>query len=119
MYGVAAASDTPHIAAAYIHVLGKFSYDITRPVFFNETMKLKYSEDKNDSEMWDYVIESQSYDVGRLFCEQIGQGSPTVQLFRQAIMTKSTGWNGILSANAQRSIKNSLTSLNNAMKELP
>ena len=117
IYGVASASDTPEIAAAYLHILGKYSYEITRPVFFDETMKLKYSENVDDSEMWDLVINSQSYDLGKVFCEQIGTGSPTVSNFRDCIVQGTTDWGGKLNAN-RGPINNSLKTLNASLAEL-
>ena len=118
MYGVASASNTPEIAAAYLHVLGEYSYKITRPVFFDETMKLKYAENIDDSEMWDMVIDSQSYDLGKVFCEQIGDKSPTVNNFRDCIKQGTTDWGGKLTAN-RSAINKSLKSLNEQFKKLP
>ncbi len=117
MYGVASASNTPEIAAAYLHVLGKYSYEITRPVFFDETMKLKYAENVDDSEMWDLVIDSQSYDLGKVFCEQIGDGAPTVNNFRDCIKQGTNDWNGKLTAN-RKAINTSLASLNEQFAKL-
>ncbi|MBE6577280.1 MAG: hypothetical protein E7653_04000 [Ruminococcaceae bacterium] len=117
MYGVASASNTPEIGAAYLHILGKNSYEITRPVFFDETMKLKYAENVDDSDMWDMVINSQSYDLGKVFCEQIGDKSPTVNNFRECIRLTTNDWNGKLTAN-RKAINNSLTTLNEQFKTL-
>ncbi len=111
MYGAASASNTPEIAAAYIHILGKNSYEVTRPVFFDETMKLKYADKVDDSDMWDIVIDSQSYDLGKVFCEQIGTGAPTINNFRDCIKQGTNDWNGKLTA-CRKGINNSLTTLN-------
>ena len=117
MYGVASASNTPDIAADYIHTLGKYSYEITRPVFFEETMKLKYAENVDDSEMWDMAINAQSYDLGKVFCERIGDKTPTVSAFRDCIRLGTQDWSGVLKAN-RSPINTSLTSLNAAFQTL-
>ncbi len=88
MWSVASVSSYDDIAAAYLHTLGKYSYQYTRPAIFEQTMKLKYSDDADDSEMWDLVIDSQSYDLGRIFNNEIKEGNQ----FRSAISSNSKDW---------------------------
>ncbi len=69
MYGVSIASSKADAASAYLQGLGKYSYELTRPVIYEKTMKGKFSEKSEDARMWECVEKSQTFDLGRIFAE--------------------------------------------------
>ena len=102
MYSIDSKTAKKDMCAAYIEELGRQSYLLTRPAIFEETFKLRYADNQDDSDMWDIVINAQSYDLGRVFNEQIGAGTndqPLVLLFRKLLSTGASDWSSIMAGN--------------------
>lgn len=108
MYLIPNGSAQTEIAASFIHCLGKISYETTRPAIINTTMKGRYaSVNAEDAEMWDYIIDSQLFDIGRIyesvFNRQIGTDSdgnpiyrPNTDLFQVRLGTNDNNWASII-----------------------
>ena len=108
MYLIPNSAERAEIAASFIHCLGKISYETTRPAIINTTMKGRYaSVTADDAEMWDYIIDSQVFDIGRIyesmFNRQIGtdaDGSPyyraNTDLFQVRLGMNNKDWASII-----------------------
>ena len=108
MFLIPNGSGKAEIAASFIHCLGKISYETTRPAIINTTMKGRYaSVNVDDVEMWDYIIDSQVFDLGRIyetvFNRQIGTSSdgtpiyrPNTDLFQVRLGEGSNDWASII-----------------------
>lgn len=108
MYLIPNSSAKTEISASFIHCLGKISYTTTRPAIINTTMKGRYaSVNADDAEMWDYIIDSQVFDIGRIyetiFNRQIGtdgDGNPiyraNTDLFQVRLGANDTNWSSII-----------------------
>lgn len=93
MFGILNGTDDPEASAAFLEAMGEFSFELTRPVFFEETMKARYSETLDDAIMWDMIIDSQTFDLGRIFSDAFKQ--ETVNLFRSQVVDNTASASGI------------------------
>ena len=53
-------------------------------------MKVKYSEDERDAQMYDILQSTVVFDFGRVFNDSLG--SKTYSMFRSSIMNNNTNW---------------------------
>ena len=99
MYGICSQAKNRNAAAAFIQGLAEESHEITRPALFDKMMKGRYAEDPEDAEMWEYAVDANVFDIGRVFCEHFGEERTdqlTVQLFRKKIADNNNNWVGVL-----------------------
>lgn len=104
MFGVESNSALKEQAGAYLQALGERSYSTTRVTIFEQTMKGRYSNDEPDAEMWDIIIASQTFDIGRIFSTMFGSNtseSLTVLLFRNSLASGSSNWQAVMASNQQ------------------
>lgn len=105
IYGVSSNSNEKDIAGAYLQCLGEYSYEgsnSTRVVIFEQTMKGRYSNNVPDAAMWDLILASQKFDMGRVFSTMFGSTvneQLTLYLFRKALTDGSTDWSGVMATN--------------------
>ncbi len=89
LYLITADCETPDIAAAVLECLASEAYRRTTPAIFETNMKVKYSEGETDSQMYDLIKSSVSFDLGRMF-------SPDLQyitdIFYKAVNANNTNW---------------------------
>jgi len=104
MYSIASQSKNPTIASAFMQALAEESYDITRPALFDKMMKGRYAEAPEDALMWEYAVDANLFDVGRifgsLFATESGVEGLTLTLFRDRVEMDNANWSGVLSSYA-------------------
>lgn len=67
LYGIYGNSQDTNRASAALECWAEAAYQTTTPAQFETTMKLKYSETSNESEMYDIIRTTVCFDMGRLF----------------------------------------------------
>ena len=104
MYSIASQGKYRREAAAFMQALSEESYEVTRPAIFDKMMKGRYSEEPEDAMMWNYAIDSNVFDAGRifqdLFKDSITSKNMTVDLFRDKISENNANWSGVLQSYA-------------------
>ena len=103
MYCIASQAKNAKIASAFLEGLAEESYETTRPALFDKMMKGRYAEDPEDAEMWEYAVDANVFDVGRVFCEAFGKDRNeqlTVNLFLRRIIDDNENWSAVLSSYA-------------------
>ena len=103
MYGICSHGKNRDAAAAFMQGLAEASNEITRPALFDKMMKGRYSEDPEDAKMWDYAVNANVFDVGRVFVEAFGEDRTeqlTVTLFRNKIDQANDNWVNVLQSYA-------------------
>ncbi|MBR2018969.1 MAG: carbohydrate ABC transporter substrate-binding protein [Clostridia bacterium] len=104
VYCVASQGKIPTIAAAFMQALTEESYEVTRPALFDKLMKGRYAENPEDAEMWDYAVDANVFDVGRLFGDMFrfveGAEPMTYGLFRDKIKSDNANWSNALGTSA-------------------
>lgn len=104
MYSISSISSKKDESSAYLQMLGQYSYSTTRPAIYEQTLKTKYSADAIDSVMWDYIIDSQVFDLGRIYARRMGSSESeqlTVTLFRNKLMSNNGDWASAIAANGK------------------
>ena len=100
MFSIASQAKNPVPASAFMQALSEESYEVTRPAIFDKMMKGRYAEAPEDAAMWNYAIDSNVFDAGRvfqdLFHEPTSQKNMTVDLFRDKIYDENSNWSGLL-----------------------
>ena len=105
LYSISTASTDKEKAAATLECLGSEAYRQVTPVLFEIGMKVKYSSDETDSQMFDIIRSTVYIDLGRIFTT--GLDNITYSLFRNMVSKDSTSW--IVSYNAvERSLEEKL-----------
>ena len=84
MWCIPKASLDTDCAAYVMECLASESYRIVQPVVYND-IKFKYSNDVINSEMFDLIVGSMTYDYGRLFHNNFTHMYSPVYSFRSAI----------------------------------
>lgn len=67
LYCITRDCDDPNRAAAVLEAMASTAYRTTTPAIFEINMKVKYSEDNVDAQMFDLIREGVVFDLGRLF----------------------------------------------------
>ena len=86
--------DDPDRSAAVLEALGYASYTYVTPVVFEETMKLRYSENSDVAQMFDYIRNGCIFDVGSLFYMQFSASGyyDAHSMFRNAVFNNTSNW---------------------------
>ena len=66
-YCIMADCETPERSAAIIEAWGSAAYRLTTPAIFENNMKVKYSEDNINAQMFDIVRDTIAFDLSRVF----------------------------------------------------
>ena len=99
MYSITSQGKNRVPASAFMQALSEESYTTTRPALLDKMMKGRYAEEPQDAEMWDYAVDSNIFDVGRVFQELFNdptEGYLTINLFRARIEGDNENWSVIL-----------------------
>ena len=116
-YVVASGSANPQIAASFLQGLAQRSYDTTRIAIFEHTMKARFAQGDSDvAEMWEMVVDSQTFDLGRIFAESFrrgGNGLYLTNLFNAKLEDQRSDW-----ANVMDSYQQDLIDMANALNAL-
>ncbi|MBR2293530.1 MAG: extracellular solute-binding protein [Clostridia bacterium] len=121
-YVVASGSANPQIAASFLQGLAQRSYDTTRIAIFEHTMKARFAQGDSDvAEMWEMVVDSQTFDLGRIFAESFrhgGNGTILINQFNERIESGKTGWENIMNS-YQQDLIDMANALNALIATLP
>ena len=81
-------------SVAVFEYLGYTSYNNVTPVIFEETMKLRYSENDDCAKMFDIMRNGCTYGVASLFYMSFTPGVywDAHSMFRNAVISNTTGW---------------------------
>lgn len=88
-YVLSVASNIPEAAAATLELMAYQSYLNITPALFEESMKLRYADQSDDSFMFDMIRESVVMDLGRLLTTQVDNYS--YNIFRDAVSNNTVG----------------------------
>ncbi|MBQ2734780.1 MAG: hypothetical protein IJF33_03010, partial [Clostridia bacterium] len=93
---IASHSKNADATSAFLQALTEASYELTRPAIIDTLMKGRYAEDPIDAKMWDYAIDANVFDLGRvygyLFTEEGTELPLPEKLIRERIQAKSDNW---------------------------
>lgn len=95
LYGLPADCTDPEAMSAVLECLASESYRITTPAVFEQTLKLKYSQNEISGQMYDLIRDNITYDIGRIYSDALINQS----MFRNAISGNATNWATQIKAN--------------------
>ena len=102
---VASGSPNSDIAASFLQCLAQWSYDTTRIAIFENTMKARFSQGDGDiMDMWEMVVDSQVFDLGRIWQDSFkrgGSGAVLVNMFNDRLAAGRSEWESIMSSYQQ------------------
>lgn len=87
MYAISKKANDIKATATTLELMAAESYRYVTPAVFEVAMKLRYSKDSVDSEMYDYIRNSVKIELGRVMCNCID--TYTSNAFQQAITAVS------------------------------
>ncbi len=109
LYAIASDIADPKMASAFIECFASEGFRIVTPAVFELSLKTRYVDDPVSARMYDLVKENITYDIGRIFSDDlIGQGA-----FRTALAGNQS-W-GSVAKQAASGLKRSLAKLNSAL----
>ena len=71
LYAITADCETPDTAAAVLEAWASAAYRLTTPAIFETNMKVKYSTDDINAQMYDIARTSVDFELGRIFARAI------------------------------------------------
>ncbi len=111
LYAIASDIEDPKMASAFIECFASEGYRQVTPAVFELSLKTRYVSDSISGIMYDMIRENITYDVGRLFSDElIGQNN-----FRKAI-SDDQSW-GSAAALASKTLIRQLVKLNQALNK--
>ena len=118
-YVVASGSNDPRIAVSFLQCLAHWSYDTPRIAIFENTMKTRFSQGDSDiTEMWEMIVDSQTFDLGRIFRNFLRRsGLILVNMFNGKLQDKRSDWQNIMDFYEQE-LKDLVTALNTMLRGL-
>ena len=81
-------------SSAFIEAMASESYRQVNPVFFEDTLKVRYTSDEKLAEMYDLIRDSISFDFIYLYKFVFGSTNIDTKI-RQCIQTPSQQWSGV------------------------
>ena len=103
---IASHSKNTEAAAAFIQALTEASNEISRPAIIDKLMKGRYAEDPEDAKMWDYAIDANVFDIGRVYgymFTEDGDDLPLPEsLLREKIRAKNDNWVNVVTGRGQQ-----------------
>ncbi len=115
LYSVSVKAKDADAAAATLECLASEGYRRVTPALFEQSMKVRYSDDADDSLMYDIIRRTVAIDLSRIFTTPLQNNS--YSMFRQAVKDDAAaGW--MRKVNALRSpLKGMIDEINNAMSK--
>ena len=111
LYAIASDIGDPKMASAFIECFASEGYRQVTPAVFELSLKTRYVSDSVSGVMYDLIRENVTYDVGRLFSDElIGQNN-----FRKAI-SDDQNW-GSVAVQASKTLARQLVKLNQALNK--
>ena len=85
--------DDPDCSGAVMEAMGYLNYHTVTPVIYEETMKLRYSENEDCSAMFDYMRDGRTFELATLHGMAFdGHGLGAYTMFRTNLMENCTNW---------------------------
>jgi hypothetical protein len=110
------AAQNPEAAAATIELLAYQSYPNVTPALFEESMKLRYADQSDDSFMFDLIRDGVDIDIARLFSTQLEKMSYSI--FRNAVNNNGAGSYMSQQKAYEKSLNRKINDLNEGFKNL-
>ncbi len=82
-------TDKLELAGAALEALSSQYYRTVTPAYFETTLKVKYSNDNDMSQMFDLIRESSGFNFAQTFCESLGYIADNIKV---AVMNKNSDW---------------------------
>ena len=121
-YLVTTGATNPEIAASFLQCLAQWSYDTTRIAIFENTMKARFAQGDSDiAEMWEIIVDSQTFDLSRIFRRELrrgGEGAYLADQFNEKIANKRTDWENIMSS-YKGELQDLIATINTTLQALP
>ena len=121
-YIVATGATNPEIAASFLQCLAQWSYDTTRIAIFENTMKARFAQGDSDiTEMWEMIVDSQTFDLSRIFRRELrrgGSGAYLADQFNEKIDAGRTDWENIMSS-YKGELQDLIATINTNLQTLP
>lgn len=89
LYGVSMSCQKKDICTAVLECMGSYGYRLTTPAIFENNMKVRYSDDDVNAQMYDIVRESISFELGRFLNKYLAD---ITDIFFQQITNTSPNW---------------------------
>ncbi|MCL2517321.1 MAG: extracellular solute-binding protein [Oscillospiraceae bacterium] len=112
LYSISRDSRNAEAAAAVLECLASENYRSVTPALFEIAMKVKYSDENIDAQMFDIIKSGISFDLGRIFTASFN--NLTWSMFRQSIVDNNTNWASTYASNEktlQASLENILDAI--------
>ena len=109
MWCIPKASSDSDCAAYVLECLASESYRIVQPVVFDD-IKFKYSNDTINTEMFDLIVGSMTFDYGRLFNNNFIFTMAPVWIFRSSVIEGKNFTSSL--AGGQEHISTTLSAIN-------
>lgn len=92
-YCVPANAVDPDCSGAVMEAMGYLNYHTVTPVIYEETMKLRYSENEDCAAMFDYLRDGRTFELATLHGMAFdGHGLGAYTMFRTNLMENDTNW---------------------------
>ena len=89
LYGVTLSTPKKETCTAVLECMGSYGYRLTTPAIFENSMKVRYSDNDVNAQMYDIVRESISFELGRFLNKYL---SNITDIFFGQVMSKSPNW---------------------------
>ena len=116
MYMLSTAAVDPEATAATLELMAYQSYLNVTPALFEESMKMRYADQSDDSFMFDIIRESVDIDVARLFTTQLDKMSYSI--FRNAVNNNAAGSYISQQKAYEKNLNRMITTINDNFKNL-
>ena len=108
---LADASNIP-LSSAVTETMAYSSYRSVTPAIYETTMKLQYSPDQDNANMFDILRKGATSDVGTLYAMCFPLGSEPGSLFRGALQKKISVWSSYFKGNYEQTMNSVVNDLN-------
>ena len=116
MYMLSTAANNPEAAAATLELMAYQSYLNVTPALFEESMKMRYADQSDDSFMFDLIRDGVEIDVARLFTTQLDKMSYSI--FRNAVNNNAAGSYISQQKAYEKSLNRKITDINEGFNRL-
>ena len=116
MYMLSTAANNPEAAAATLELMAYQSYLNVTPALFEESMKMRYADQSDDSFMFDLIRDGVEIDIARLFTTQLDKMSYSI--FRNAVNNNAAGSYISQQKAYEKSINRKITDINEGFNSL-
>ncbi len=114
MYGICVSVLDTDIQSAVIEAMASEGYYEVTPAVFETALKVRYSNDDNDSRMFDILRETSIFEIGLIFSDQLGK-IPSTGLFSR-VDNRSSDWMSYMKSQ-EKSLNNYLRILNSSFSK--